>query len=131
MKRQELLTAANPPRIWAIVDEAALRRPVGGRNVMREQLRHLIELAHLPGLTLQVVPFSVGAHDGAGGSFTILRFGEQDVPDIVYIEQLTGAQYLEKRADSDHYLDVVNRLSATSLDPEQTITFLAEIIGDL
>jgi transcriptional regulator with XRE-family HTH domain len=131
IRRQELLTAANPPRVWSILDEAALRRPVGGSEVMRGQLRRLIEVTRLPNVTLQVVPFRAGAHDGAGGSFTVLRFGERDIPDVVYIEQLTGAQYLEKRADTDHYLDVINRLSATALSPDHTIRFLAEIIREM
>jgi transcriptional regulator with XRE-family HTH domain len=128
LRRQELLTAASSPRVWSILDEAALRRSVGGAEVMREQLRHLIKASELASVTLQVVPFAAGAHDAAGGSFTVLRFGEPDVPDVVYIEQLTGAQYLEKPADTDHYLDVANRLSATALDPDNTISFLSEII---
>jgi transcriptional regulator with XRE-family HTH domain len=131
MRRQELLTAAQPPRVWSVLDEAALRRPVGGTEVMRGQLRRLAEVARLPNVTLQVVPFSVGAHDGAGGAFTVLRFGEPDVPDVVYIEQLTGAIYLEKSADADHYLDVINRLSATSLSPSRTIRFLTELIREM
>jgi Domain of unknown function (DUF5753)/Helix-turn-helix domain len=130
LRRQDLLTIASPPRVWSIVDEAALRRPVGGPEVMREQLRRLVEVTELTNVTLQVVPFRVGAHDGAGGSFTVLRFGEQDVPDVVYIEQLTGAQYLEKRADTDHYLDVINRLSATALSPDDTIAFLTGLIDE-
>jgi hypothetical protein len=130
MKRQELLTSVAPPRVWCIVDEAALRRPVGGAEVMRGQLRHLTEVAKLPSVTLQAIPFRHGAHDAAGGSFTILRFGEADVPDLVYIEQLTGAQYLEKRTDVDHYLDVLNRLGATALSPQATTDFIAEVIGE-
>jgi transcriptional regulator with XRE-family HTH domain len=130
LRRQELLTATKPPRVWAILDEAALRRPVGGAAVMRAQVRRLIELTGLPNVTLQVVPFRAGAHDGAGGSFTVLRFGEPDVPDVVYIEQLTGAQYLEKRSDTDHYLDVMNRLSATALSPDETVQFCAGLIGE-
>jgi transcriptional regulator with XRE-family HTH domain len=131
MRRQELLTAANPPRVWSILDEAAIRRPVGGPEVMRGQLSRLIEVTRLPNVTLQVVPFRAGAHDGAGGSFTVLRFGEPDVSDVVYIEQLTGAQYLEKRADVDHYLDVLNRLGATALSPAHTIRFLTEAIREM
>ncbi len=130
MKRQELLTAADAPRVWSIVDEAALRRPVGGPEVMRQQLHRLAELAQLPAITMQVVPFGVGGHDAAGGSFTVLRFAEADVPDIVYIEQLTGAQYLDKPADADHYLDVINRLSATSLSPARSIRFFTDLIKD-
>jgi len=130
MKRQKLLTAAEPPRIWSILDEAALRRPVGGTAVMRAQLARLAEVAELSHVTLQVIPFRAGGHDAAGGSFTVLRFSEADVPDIVYIEQLTGAQYLEKRSDVDHYLDVMNRLSATSLSPDGTVDFLAAVIRE-
>lgn len=131
MKRQELLTAANPPRVWSIMDEAALRRPVGGATVMRAQLRRLAEVAELPNVTLQVVPFQAGGHDAAGGSFTILRFSEPDVPDVVYIEQLTGAIYLEKPTATDNYLDIMNRLSATSLSPAQTIPFFEDISRQL
>ena len=131
MKRQELLTAANPPRVWSIMDEAALRRPVGGVTVMRAQLLRLAEVAELPNVTLQVVPFQAGGHDAAGGSFTILRFSEPDVPDVVYIEQLTGAIYLEKPTATDNYLDIMNRLSATSLSPAQTIPFFEDISRQL
>ncbi len=130
MKRQDLLTSPSAPPVWSILDEAALRRPVGGREVMRGQLRRLIEAARLPNVTLQAVPFAAGAHDGAGGSFAVLRFAEPDVPDVVYIEQLTGAQYLEREVDVDHYLDIINRLSATALDPEHTISFITEIIHE-
>ena len=98
---------------------------------MCEQLRYLTEVAALPNVTLQVVPFRVGPHDAAGGSFTVLRFAEPDVPDVVYIEQLTGAQYLEKPADADRYLDVINRLSATALNPDDTTDFLRGAIGDM
>jgi Domain of unknown function (DUF5753)/Helix-turn-helix domain len=129
MKRQELLTAPGAPRFWSVLDEAALRRPVGGADVMRAQLQHLTQVSLLPNVTLQVVPFSAGAHDGAGGSFSVLRFGEPDVPDVVYFEQLSGAQYLDKPADVDHYLDVMNRLSATALNPDDTIAFLTGLIA--
>jgi hypothetical protein len=131
IRRQDVLTAPSPPWVWSILDEAALRRSVGGTDVMHEQLQHLVEVAKRPNATLQVVPFSAGAHDGAGGAFTVLRFGEPDVPDIVYIEQLTGAQYLEKAADVDRYLEVINRLSATALNPADTISFLSGIVREM
>jgi transcriptional regulator with XRE-family HTH domain len=132
MRRQEMLTAgARPPRVWSIIDEAALRRAVGGTAVMRGQLRHLAEVARLPNITLQVIPFRAGGHDAAGGSFTVLRFAEPDVPDVVYIEQLTGAIYLEKRADVDHYLDVSNRLGATSLSPADSMRFFSDVLREL
>jgi transcriptional regulator with XRE-family HTH domain len=130
MKRQDLLEGPDAPRVWSVMDEAALRRPVGGRHVMREQLNRLIEVAALPRITVQVVPFRRGGHAGAGGSFTVLRFGQPDLPDVAYIEQLTSALYLERRADVDHYLEVMNRLSAEALTPVGTVRFLKEIIAD-
>jgi hypothetical protein len=126
MKRQAVLDAPEPPRIWSVLDEAALRRPVGGHQVMREQLARLIEVAALPNVTVQVMPFRRGGHAGAGGSFTVLRFGQPDLPDVAYIEQL----YLERRADVDHYMEVMNRLSAEALTPIGTIRFLKEIIRE-
>ena len=131
IRRQQLLTGARAPRVWSIIDEAALRRTVGGPEVMRGQLRHLTEVARLPNVTLQVVPFRIGGHDAAGGAFTVLRFAEPDVPDVVYIEQLTGAMYLEKRADVDHYLDVSNRLGARSLTPPASMRFFSEVLREI
>jgi transcriptional regulator with XRE-family HTH domain len=131
MRRQELLTAARPPRVWSVLDEAAIRRPVGTTAVMREQLEHLVRLAERPNITLQLIPFAAGAHDGAGGAFTVLRFAEPNVPDVVYFEQLAGAQYLDKRAETDRYLDVINRLSATALDPGATTRFLTQAIREM
>ncbi len=130
MKRQDVLGALDPPRVWSVMDEAALRRPVGGRNVMRSQLDRLVEVATLPRVTLQVVPFRHGGHAAAGGSFTILRFREADLPDVVYIEQLTSALYLEGRADVDHYMEIVNRLSAEALAPVGTTRFIKQIISE-
>jgi transcriptional regulator with XRE-family HTH domain len=131
MQRQDLLGTQDPPRIWAVIDESALRRPVGGRDVMRAQLRRLMEVADLPRVTLQVMPFSQGGHPAAGGSFTILRFAEPDLPDIVYIEQLTGALYLDRRDEADNYMEVMNRLSAEAETPADSTDLLAEIIKDM
>jgi transcriptional regulator with XRE-family HTH domain len=129
MKRQDLLTGADPPQVWSVMDETAVRRPVGTREIMRSQLHHLAEVGELPQVTLQVVPFRHGGHSGAGGSFTILRFAEPDLPDVVYIEQLTSALYLEARADVDHYLQVMSHLSADALTPAGTARFIKEIIS--
>jgi len=128
MQRQELLEAADPPKVWIILDEAVLRRPVGGEAVLRAQLRHLVEVASLPHVTLQVVPLGKGGHAAAGGSFTVLRFAEPDLPDVVYIEQLTSALYLERRQDVDHYLAVAGRLGAEALTPAATSRFLRELL---
>jgi hypothetical protein len=127
LKRQDLLTSPQPPQVWSVIDEGALRRPVGGRGVMHAQLNRLIEVAELRHVTVQVVPFGRGGHAAAGGSFTVLRFSEPEVPDVVYIEQLTSALYLDKREDVDHYMEVMNHLSTTALTPARTARFLAEI----
>jgi hypothetical protein len=97
---------------------------------MQAQLERLIEVAQLRHVTVQVVPFSRGGHTAAGGSFTVLRFGEPEVPDVVYIEQLTSALYLDKREDVDHYMEVMNHLSTEALTPAASARFLAEIIRD-
>ena len=127
VKRQDLLTKASPPKIWAVMDEAVLRRPVGGAAVMRAQLGHLIEAAKAPEVTLQVVPFARGGHAGASGSFTIMRFDEQYLPDVVYIEQLTGAIYLEQRSDVEHYLAVMDQLSTEALPPDASARFIEQV----
>jgi Domain of unknown function (DUF5753) len=127
LKRQDLLARAQPPRIWAVMDEAVLRRPVGGLPVMRAQLRHLVEAARMPRVTLQVVPFDRGGHAGASGSFSILRFEERDLPDVVYIEQLTSAVYLDQRHDIEHYLEVVDQLSGEALTPADTARFIEQV----
>ena len=127
LKRQAVLAGPEPPQVWSVMDEAVLRRPVGGRTVMRAQLAHLIEVASQPRVTIQVVPFARGGHAAAGGSFTVLRFAEPEVPDIVYIEQLTSALYLDSREDVDHYLEVMNELSTEALTPARSAALLAEI----
>jgi transcriptional regulator with XRE-family HTH domain len=129
-KRQELLTRSAPPRVWAIMDEAVLRRPVGGPMVMRAQLRHLIEASKPSHVTIQVVPFARGGHAGAGGSFSLLRFDERDLPDIVYVEQLTSAIYLGQRSDVEHYLEVVDQLSGEALTPAATRDFIEQVINE-
>ncbi|MGH3277419.1 MAG: helix-turn-helix domain-containing protein [Streptosporangiaceae bacterium] len=131
MARQKILAADDSPRIWAVIDESALRRPLGGADVMRSQLRHLIEIARYPQVTLQIMPFSRGGHPAAGGSFTVLRFAEPDLPDIVYIEQLTSALYLDRRDEVDHYMEVMNRLSAEADTPADSARFLEKIAQSL
>ncbi len=132
LQRQQILTRTeSPPRVWAIIDESALRRPLGGRDVMRAQLKHMLELIELPQVTIQVMPFDRGGHSAAGGSFSILRFAEHELPDIVYIEQLTGALYLDRPDETDHYREVMNSLSAaaeTPADSERELTTLLKTI---
>jgi transcriptional regulator with XRE-family HTH domain len=128
-KRQDLLTRSTPPRVWAILDEAVLRRPVGGPQVMRDQLRYLIDASKPSHVTIQVVPFARGGHAGASGSFSVLRFNEQYLPDIVYVEQLTSAIYLEQRQDVEHYLEIVDQLSGEALTPADTRDFIEHVIN--
>ncbi|MEW1584983.1 helix-turn-helix transcriptional regulator [Micromonospora vinacea] len=130
MQRQQLLQRSNPPQLWAVVDEAALRRPIGGAEVMRGQLTALIEATKSPHIRLQVIPFAAGGHAAAGGAFTILRFGDQELPDIVYIEQLTSAIYLDKRDDLDYYAVAMERLCVEAEPPERTAEILGRILDD-
>ncbi|MET8873797.1 helix-turn-helix transcriptional regulator [Nocardia sp. NPDC004604] len=126
IKRQEVLRRVDPPTVWAIIDEAALHRPVGGSRVHREQMEHLIELAQLPNVTVQVLPYSAGEHAAAGSSFSILRFAESELPDIVYLEHLTSALYLDRRQDLALYLSVMDRLSVQAESPGESLKILAE-----
>jgi len=129
MKRQKVLTQPEAPNLWAVVDEAALWR-LDGRSAMRVQIEHLIEMAELPNVTLQVIPFYSGAHAAVGGPFTILRFSEPDLPDLVYLEQLTSALYLDKSEDVQHYLVVMDRLCVQAKSPVETIRFLSSTLKE-
>ena len=131
MARQTLLTREHPPRLWAVVDEAALRRPVGGREVMRGQLERLLDATKLPNVTLQILPFGAGAHSAMVGAFSILRFGDQQLPDVVYLEHLTSALYLDKRDEVERYLDVMELLCIDSEPPAKTVELLAKILNEL
>ena len=130
MRRQKLLTDGQGPRLWAVIDEAALRRPVGGPAVMRSQVQHLIDMAERPNVVIQVMPFRFGAHAGESGAFSILRFPEQDLADVVYLEQLTSALYLDKRDDVDAYIQVMERLCVDSLTPDQTVDLLTDLLKE-
>jgi transcriptional regulator with XRE-family HTH domain len=129
--RQELLSKSGGPRLWAVVDEAALRRPIGGPEVMRAQFAKLIEATKRPNITLQVVPFSTGGHSAEAGTFIILRFPEPDLPDVVYLEQLTGALYLDKREDVEKYGEVMERLSVEAESPERTVDILSGMLEEV
>jgi hypothetical protein len=131
MARQELLSRPDAPQLWAVVDEAVLRRPIGGAKVMREQVEALIEATKLPNVRLQVIPFHFGGHAAAGGAFSILRFPDQDLPDVVYVEQLTSALYLDKRDDVDHYAAAMERLCVEADPPDRTPEILRDILDDL
>ena len=131
MTRQDFLTQPTAPDLWVTLDESVLRRPVGSRETQRAQLRHLIDMAGLPTITLQVVPFDVGGHAAAGGPFTILRFAEPDLPDIVYLEHLTSALYLDKKRDTADYLMVMDSLCVQATSPDETISFLHRVLAEV
>ncbi|WP_078900060.1 helix-turn-helix domain-containing protein [Streptomyces sp. SBT349] len=125
--RQKLLVAESAPHLHCVLDEAALRRPFGGSEVMDEQLGMLLEFSEHPNVTLQVVPFSKGGHVAESGAFTLLRFAEMELPDLVYVEQLTGALYLDKREEVAAYQVVLDRLGAEALDESGTRRLIRDI----
>ena len=131
LSRQEILSRETPPRLWAVMDEGALRRSIGGKAVMREQIRHLIDMCDHPAVTLQILPFQIGAHPAMGGPFTILRFSEPDLRDVVYIEQLTSALYLDKPAEVDSYLEVMEQLCLQAEPAAKTPEILKAAIDNL
>jgi Domain of unknown function (DUF5753) len=130
MARQALLAEPRPMHLWAVLDEAVLRRPAGRPGVMRRQLQHLLEAADRPNVTIQVIPFAAGAHAAAGGPFSILRFAERDLPDVVYLEQLTSALYLDKRETVDHYMAVMERLCLEATPAASTAKVINAILRD-
>jgi hypothetical protein len=131
MRRQDIITRPHPVRLWAVLDEAVLRRPIGGRDVLRAQVAHLIDMAALPNVTIQLMPFSHGGHAAAGGPVTILRMAEDLLPDMVYLEQLDSAIYPDKPADLDQYWDVMNRLSVEAERADVTVRSLHRILGEI
>ncbi|GAB2772819.1 helix-turn-helix domain-containing protein [Streptomyces daliensis] len=126
-ERQKLLLGENAPHFLCVLDEAALRRPFGSRAIMDAQLRHLAEISERPNVTVQVVPFELGGHPAESGAFTLLRFPESDLNDIVYLEQLTSALYLDKRDEVAQYEQVLERLVDNSLSPSETREHLHRI----
>jgi transcriptional regulator with XRE-family HTH domain len=130
MARQRLLEPAHAPRLWAVVDEAALRRPVGGPKVMQAQIEWLIEASRLPSVTVQILPFNAGAHPAMVGGFSILRFAGRELPDVVYLEHLSNAEYLDKRDDVDQYLHVMDQICARSELSDRTVEFLSAMLRE-
>jgi hypothetical protein len=128
--RQQLLRRPDPPQLWAVLDEAVLRRGFGGRAVMRAQIQALIAATRLPCVHLQIVPFSQAAPPTAGFAFTILRFAERELSDVVYLEQLTGAQYLDKPAEVEHYAITMDRSCLMAAPPDHTVEILQNILEE-
>lgn len=130
MQRQKLLARPDAPRLWAVIDEAVLHRPIGGRSVMLAQLERLLELTRLPNITLQVLPYRVSGY-AAEGAFTMLRFAAPTLPDLVYIEHLTGALYLDRREEVERYSRVVDQLTVDAETPNHTRQLLAKVRAEL
>src|SRR6266487_1877325 len=129
--RQEILRRPDAPQLWVVVDEGALRRPVGSKEIVREQLQYLTEMVDHPAVTLQILSFSAGAHSAMGGPFSILRFAEPDLQDVVYIEQLTSALYLDKPLEVDSYLEVMEQLCLQAEPVANTTNVLQQILADI
>ncbi|MFI1191142.1 helix-turn-helix domain-containing protein [Streptomyces californicus] len=128
LERQKALVSERAPAFHAVLDEAALRRPYGEREVMRAQLRHLIDMSERPNVTLQVIPFSHGGHAGESGSFTMLRFPESDLSDIVYLEQLTSALYLDKPEEVAQYEKAMATLAQDSPGTDESRDLLRGLL---
>lgn len=130
LARQRVLSRPEPPGYWVVLDETVLRRPVGGPEVMREQIEHLIEAAQRPKVTVQVIPFAAGWHPALYGMFWIYRFPDDQLPDIVYSEALTGAYYLSKPEESARYTEALDQMCAQAASPEQTVSILRDIMKE-
>lgn len=120
LERQKCLVSESAPEFHVVLDEAALRRPYGDRGVMRDQFQHLIDISQRPNVRLQVMPFGFGGHAGESGAFTMLSFPESDLSDVVYLEQLTSALYLDKREDVAQYEKAMKELQQDSPGPDES-----------
>ncbi|MEU4196258.1 helix-turn-helix transcriptional regulator [Kribbella sp. NPDC026611] len=120
MNRQQVLTRQRPARLWAVIDEGVLRRPIGSRAILKDQLEYLLEASHRHNITLQIIPFAKGGYTATGSAFTLLRFNDTDLPDIVYIEHLTSAVYLDKREELDAYVVTMDSVSISAAQPRET-----------
>jgi transcriptional regulator with XRE-family HTH domain len=128
LERQRLLTDPEPPKVWLVLDEAALRRAPDGDAEMRAQIEHLLAVTELPHVTLQIVPFRNGPHSAAGGPFTILRFTGWDVPDVVFLEQLNSALYHDDPAQVLGYRTIWDQLAVEAADPDESTGMLRELL---
>ncbi len=129
-QRQKLLGHPDAPRIWAVVDESVLHRPIGGRTVMLAQIEQLLEITKLPTVTVQVVPYQLSGY-AAEGAFSMLRFAEPELPDLVYIEHLAGALYLDKPEEIETYSRVFDRLTVDAETPDRTRQMLTKLRAEL
>ncbi|WP_330177411.1 helix-turn-helix domain-containing protein [Streptomyces sp. NBC_01498] len=126
LERQALLTRADAPVFWAVLDETVLRRFVGSRDVMRAQVDRLLEVSELPNVTLQIAEFAAGHHPGTYSPFVLFRFGVPEVPDMVYIEYLTGALYLDEDSEVSEHMEAMDRMVAHAESARRTKELLAD-----
>jgi len=131
MARQSILTQDDPPAVWMVLDEATLRRPVGGPKVMHQQLQHLAEMGSVRNVTLQVLPYAAGEHPGLDGGFSIIGFPERADPDVVYIETTTSDLYLEEADAIDRYTLLFDHIRAVALSPAESTEFIASVAREL
>lgn len=129
--RQERLTGDDAPEYWAVMNEAVIRRVVGGAEAMREQLHHIAELAKLPLVNVQVLPFSAGVHPAMEGAFSILGFPEPADPDVVYLENSAGSLYLEEEPEIDRYARMFSHLMAMALAPDESRRLILRVADEL
>jgi hypothetical protein len=130
MARQDLLHRADPPDYLAVLEETVLRRPIGGPQVMREQIEHLIDAAAKPNITIQILPFAAGWHPAMYGMFNLFLFPDHALPDVVYGEALTSAYYLNKPEETARHAHALDQMCATAASPEQSITVMREILKE-
>lgn len=130
MRRQQLITRPKPPKLWVVMDESVLHRPIGGRRVLLEQIEYLLDVTKRSHVSLQVLPYRFSGY-AAEGSFTTLRFAEPELPDVVYIEHLSGALYLDKRADIELYGRVFDRLTVDAHTPDDTRQLLLKTRAEI
>ncbi|MFI0895435.1 helix-turn-helix domain-containing protein [Streptomyces sp. NPDC020983] len=131
LERQKLLVSERAPHFVAVMDEGALRRPFGTRQGMRDQIAHILEAADAPNVEVRVLPFAIGGHAAGGGAFTLLSFPESDLPDLVYLEQLTGALYIDKHDEVVEYDKAMTTLDRISLGPAESVDWLAALRREL
>jgi transcriptional regulator with XRE-family HTH domain len=133
MARQEILTRPDAPEIWAVLDEPAVRRPVGGPAVMNAQLRHLIDVTAAPNstITLQILPLAVGSHPGLSGPFVILDFPSSEDPPVVYLETATDGLYLEETAETERYNLMFDHLRASALSASESASLIARLAEEM
>ncbi len=131
MKRQERLEGEDAPKMWVVLNEAALRREVGGRETMREQLRHLTDVSRPNKVVIQVLTYGAGAHPALDGSFVILQFPEPADPAVAYIQYRRGSLYLEEPSDVGYYAEVFDHLRARALGPDESRAFIARVADEM